>query len=207
MKRLKKAWVFFFVFCLCSCERAFVSDTEESIKGKRIKNYGSFTYFLSENPLSGIFSKEHYLIKAYFQEEGSKLELFSHFKGFAFEDGVKIQFKRKKDGLVVQASVQAYPEQTLFEREDYFLNSGEVDFTVEVENGTDYGFRVRVWENYVNRKGVVKTKTEILTGESQLADSLEEALTFYDKGQGLKWGIKLFRARLVEGARVSPKSL
>ena len=76
-----------------------------------------------------------------------------------------------------------------------------------MENGTNYGFRVRVWENFINKRGVLKRETEALTGENLIADSFVKGLTFYTKGHGLKWGIQLFRSRLIEGARISPRSL
>ena len=193
------------VFCFCSCNTSlFIAETKQPVERNPIQNDSSTARFISKTALSGILSKEYYLIKAYFPADPSRLDLFSHFSGFDWEDGINVQLERKKIGLVIKISVQGYPDHILFEREDYFLNSNEVDFSVEVENGTNYGFRVRIWENFVNRSGILKNKIEVLTGENLIADSLLENLTFYTKGQGLKWGLRLFRSRLIEGVRVSP---
>ena len=191
-------------FCFCSCNTSFfIDETKQLIERNPIQNDSSAIRFISKTPLSGVLSKEYYLIKAYFLADHSRLDLFSHFRDFGWEDGINVQLERKKTGLVIKISVSGYPAQILFEREDYFLNSNEVDFSVEVENGTNYGFRVRIWENFVNKSGILKNKTEVLTGENLVADSLLENLTFYTRGQGLKWGFRLFRSRLIEGARVS----
>ena len=88
----------------------------------------SITRFTSQKTLSGILSKEYYLIKAYFQEDHSNLELFSHFNGFELRDGVKVLFERQQDKLTIKISVQSYPYKVLFEQENYFLNNNEVNF-------------------------------------------------------------------------------
>ena len=88
-----------------------------------------------------------------------------------------------------------------------FLSRNELDLTVEVDNRASYGFRIRVWENFINRKGVVKKKMDVLTEENLMADSLAQDMLFYARGQGLNWGIKLFHSQLIKGARISPKLL
>lgn len=204
---MKKFLLSFFIFYFCSCNKIFVAETRLFIERDDQQGDSSVVRFTSKKPLSGVLSREHYLVKAYFQEEGSNLELFSHFKGFELRDGVKVQFERQGNRLTIKTSVYGYPHKVLFEKEDYFLNSNEVDFSVEVENGTNYGFRIRIWENFINKSGILKSQTEALTGENLIADSLAKGLTFYTKGKGLKWGIQLFRARLIEGARTSPMVL
>ena len=199
-----KKFLFFFIFCLPACEGFFKTKWPVERGSTWAKAYP--VRLVSQSTLPGVLSKEHYLIKAYFPED-SRLELFSHFQGFDLEDGVKIYFLREKRGLTIKISVQGFPEKILFEREDYFSSSLEGDWTLEIDNGTNYGFRVRVWENWTNKSGFLKTKSKILTNENLLADSLSKGLTFYDRGWGLKWGFKLFRVRLIEGARVSPKVL
>ena len=202
---MKKS-LFIFIFCLSACEGFFTSKTKWPVErwGALADKYP--VRLVSQSALPGVLSKEHYLIKAYFPEE-SRLELFSHFQGFDLEDGVKIQFLRKKRRLTIKVSVQGFPGKILFEREDYFSSSQEGDWTLELDNGTNYGFRVRVWENFINKSGILKAQAKVLTGENLLADSLSKGLTFYDRGWGLKWGFKLFRSRLIEGARVSPRVL
>ena len=189
------------LFFLCACDSS--PELRQIVKEEQTLNDSSETNFISQQALSGILSKEYYLIKARFQED-SRLELFSHFRGFLHEDGLKILFERHSGKLRIKITVQDYPYKTLFEREDYFLNSALGDFSLEVENGTEYGFRVRVWENFINRKGIVKRKTPALRDENLIADSFLKGLVFHGKGQGLKWGLKLYRARLIEGARISP---
>ncbi len=168
---------------------------------------GPVVRYSSKTTLPGVLSKEYYLIKAYFPKKDSHLKLFSHYRGFDFEDGVRVLFEREGDSLRIKISVKGWPEKVLFEKENYFSNQNELDCSVEVDNGTSYGFRVQVWENFVNRTGILKDKAGLLTDENLLVDSLQENLTFYTKGQGLKWGIQLFRAQLIKGSRISPKVL
>ncbi len=200
---------FYLLLCvfLCCCDKAFVTETKQALPRGQIQKDSSVAYLVSQKALAGVLSKEHYLIQAYFLEDRSWLELFSHFRGFSLEDGVNIRFERRGEGLLIRLSAPGFPSKILFEREDYFLNSREANFTVEVNNGTNYGFRARVWENFVNRRGVSKSRRDILTGENLIADSLSSDLAFYAKGQGLKWGLKMSRVHLIEGARVSPKLL
>ena len=204
---MKFFFILFFSFCCCFCNKAFIAMSKQVIDQNQVQEDSSVIRLTSQKTLSGILSKEYYLVKAYFQEDNSKLELFSHFSGFELEDGVKVHFVRKEMGLVIKASVQGFPDKTLFKKEDYFSNSNEVDFSVEVDNGTNYGFRVRVWENFTNKSGILKNKTGVLTDENLIADSLSDNLTFYTKGQGIRWGLKLFRVRLTEGARIPLKIL
>ena len=100
--------------------------------------------------------------------------------------------------------MQGYPAQALLNQTDFFSDNNEINFTVAVENGTDYGFRIQIWQNFLNRYGVLKNKTKILTRENLLVDSLEEEHTFHTKGQGINWGLKLSRSTLIEGSRISP---
>ncbi len=208
---MRKPLVIIFIkilFCFCSCNSFFMSETYLSIEEMNlIQNDNSVMRFLSKKPISGVLSKEYYLIKAYLPSEMSQLELFSHFRGFDLEDGVRVQFERKAFHLVVKVSIQGYPDKLLLKKENYFLNNNEIDFTVEVENGVSYGFHIQIWENFVNRNGILKHKVGILSNENLLVDSLSEGLIFYTKGQGVKWGLKLSHSNLIEGARISPRVL
>lgn len=205
MFRLKLFSVF--VFCFCSCDSFFISKTSETLKQDTIQADSSTLFFISENNLGAVLSEEYYQIKAHFPSSDTHLNLFSHFSGFQWEDGVKLSLKRQGDALLIKISAPSYPEKILFQQEDYFSSSNEVDLTIAVENGTNYGFRVRVWENFINKNGILKEPREFLSDENLLADSLLEQMSFYSKGQGLKWGIKSFRVNLIKGERVSPRLL
>lgn len=195
-----------FVFSCVSCTNVFPDRFRENLS---IPNEEGFSTkkILAAGSLSGILSKEYYLIKASFQENDSKLILFSHFQGFHILDGIQVQMERSGNSLTVKLVVQDSPPRSLFHRADYFSNNDELDMTVGVENGTNYGFRVRIWENSSNKKNVSEIPSNILTKENLLVDSLLKKLTFSSKGQGLKWGIRLVRVRLLESARVTPRLL
>ncbi|MGI9549300.1 MAG: hypothetical protein ACR2M7_04940 [Bdellovibrionales bacterium] len=200
-------YLFIYLFFLCSCDSLFLSEQKQSIKENLVDSSSSVKRFLSQEALSGVLSEEFYLMKAYMVSAASYLELFSHFRGFQLEDGVKILFQRKESDLIITVSIPNYPPQTLIEKRKYFLNNNEVDFTVAVKNGTKYGFRVRIWENFVNKHGILKKPTTVLSGENLFVDSFSKGMTFWSKGKGVQWGLQLSQSQLIEGARVSPKTL
>lgn len=202
--KVKSRCFLFVLFVFCSCDHMFEGSRKLSIVEYRERVSSSVEQFVSRKPLSGILSKEYYLIKALFPQEQSQLKLFSHFQGFETKDGVRVQMERLGKKLLISLSVSSYPPRVLFEKENYFADGSELDLTIEVQNGTNYGFRVRVWENFINRRNVLRTPEDILTEKNLIADSFTKEMSFYDQGWGLKWGIQLFRAHLTEGARVSP---
>ena len=201
----KGIFLFLFLFLFISCDVAPVKKI--SILKYKSKVSSSIDRFLSPKPLPGILSKEYYLIRAFFQKDQSYLKLFSHFHGFEKRDGIQIDLERVGDRLVISLSVSSYPDQILLDEENYFSKSNELDLTIEVQNGINSGFRVRVWENFINTKDIFRIQKDTLIEQSLIADSFAKALIFYDKGGGLKWGMELFRAHLIEGARVSPSFL
>ena len=139
------------------------------------------------------------------KEEGSHFVLFSHFNSFQVEDGIKIKFERDKADLIIKASVKNSTWKLLLHKENYFLKSSELDLTVEVQNGTPEGAHIHIWENFRIKSNIIKQERQTLTKETLLADS--EGINFYRQGEGLKWGLKLFRTQLIKGARVSPPLL
>lgn len=194
------------IFFISSCGESF-KDSESSLVSVNNQNTGATKKFISKNILSGIFSQENYHIQARLVEKDSFIELFSHFTDFDLEDGLKVRFEKQEVKLIVKISVQGWPEKVLFEKENYFLNQKEIDFKIEVHNGVDYGFRVQLWESFVNKTGLVKENSAVLTGENLIADSFAKKMSFYGKGRGLKWGIKLFHSHLIKGNRISPRIL
>ena len=175
--------------------------TEESLIKETNFTEASIHYYISPTALSGLLSIEYYKIKAYLNTDSSYLILFSHFNSFEIEDGVKIKLERNKTTLVITASVQNSSWKPLLQINDYFLNNSEIDFTIEVKNGTPEGALIRIWENFRVKSNIIKQERKVVTKETLLTDT--ENINFYKQGEGLKWGIKLFRSRLVKGARIS----
>ena len=196
-----------FFFCLSyffyfSCAKApDIPFSKEGLTLYQEMTGASIKQFVSEKNLAGIISREFYEVKARFSKE-SYLELLSHSRVPHLGDGIRIKIDREKDKLIIRAGTQGYPLKILLERENYFINQFEIDWTLEIENGTLYGFRVQIWENFLNKSGFIKQKTELLTKENQITDSLEQALTFYTKGQGLQWGVKTFKSELISVFRI-----
>jgi len=197
-----KNFSFLILFFLFSCGEAPQSSFfKESLLLYEELSSSVVQQFVSKKNLAGLFSREHYEIKAWLAQEDSRLELFSHSRASFFGDGVRIIAERRGMGLLVQVGVEGYPDKTLLEKEGYFEKQSEVDWTVEVENGVLYGFRVQIWENFLNKSGFIKRATTLLTSENKLADSLEQGLTFYTKGKGLNWGIKTYKTDLISAYR------
>jgi len=204
---LKKVlFIIFYIIFFCSCDELSVSNEKDALIKNDNWSDNSVSYFISKTPLAEVFSEEYYQIRARFSDAHSRIELFSHFRGFNVADGIKILFKRHEQTLIIKVSVQGYKEQVLLEDVNYFSSTKIISWTIAVENGTDYGFRVRVWENFINKNNILKTPTKFLVDENLIVDSLPN-LTFYTKGHGLYWGLKLFRAQFIEAYRVSPRAL
>ena len=193
----------FLIFLLGSCNQNLI--TEESLTKERSFTDHATHYYIYPKTLPGLLSTEYYKIKAYLVQEDSHFILFSHFNSFKIEDGIKIKFERDKTALIIKASVKNASWKSLFQQEDYFLKSSELDLTIEVQNGTPEGAHIQIWENFRIKNNVLKLERKILTKETLLTDSGD--INFYRQGEGLKWGLKLFRTRLLKGVRVSPALL
>ena len=191
--------ILLFVIFLCSCDNHLITE-ESLIKDNSLTDY-STRYYIYPKTLPGLLSTEYYKITAFLSQENSYLVLFSHFNNFELEDGIKIKFERNKTTLIITASVKNSSWKSLLQMKDYFLNSQEIDFTVEVKNGTQEGAFIQIWENFITRNNTVKLKRQIVTKTALLANT--EDIIFYKKGEGLKWGLKLFRSRLTKGVRIS----
>ena len=200
MRQLK---FLFFIILLGSCDKTLI--TEESLIKETNFTNPSTHYYISPKNLPGLLSKEYYKIKAYLSHEDSHIVLFSHFNSFEKEDGIKIKIERNQTALIIKASVPRYNWKLLLQKEAYFLNHSEIDFTVEVQNGTQKGALIRIWENFRVKNDVLKAENPATTKETLLTDT--ENIIFYTQGEGLKWGLKLFHSRLVKGVRVSPPLL
>ena len=191
--------ILLFAIFFCSCANHFITE-ESLIKDNSWTDYSTH-YYIYPKTLPGLLSTEYYKITAYLSQEDSHLVLFSHFNSFELEDGIKIKFERNKAVLTVKASVKNSNWKSLLQIKDYFLKNQEIDFTIEVKNGTEEGAFIQIWENFITRNNTVKLKRQTVTTEALLANT--EDIIFYRKGEGLKWGLKLFRSRLTQGARVS----
>ncbi|MDE0092101.1 MAG: hypothetical protein OXN83_02310 [Oligoflexia bacterium] len=200
---MKQIRVLFFIIFFCSCDKHFTIE-EALIKDENLTDH-STRHYISPGALPGLLSTEYYKIKAHLNQDSSYLVLFSHFNSLELEDGVKVKFERDKTRLIIEISVQNFKWESLSEIEDYFLNNKEIDLTVEVKNGVGKGVFVRIWENFIIKNNIIKLERQVTTKETLLADT--ENIIFYKKGEGLKWGLKLFRSRLIKGVRISPPLL
>ena len=197
-----------FLFVLSACGKAPESPfSKESLSLYQQFSSGAVKQFISNKNLAGLLSKEHYQIKARLIQNRSRLELFSHSRASYFGDGVRVKVERQYQDLIVFIGVGGYPNEILLEEKNYFKRQSEIDWTLEVENGTMYGFRVQVWENFLNKSGFIKRETNLLTTENKIIDSLQEGLTFYTKGKGLRWGIKTYKTDLISAYRAPVQEL
>jgi len=198
----------FMILFLVGCgEAPKNSFSKEALRLDERFSSTSIKQFVSQKNLTGLLSKEHYQVKARLTQDQSSLEFFSHSRVANRGDGVRVKIERKNNNLIVTTGVEGYPNQTLLVKENHFEGQSEIDWTLEIENGTLYGFRVQVWENFLNRSGFIKRETFLLTTENKLVDSLEEGLTFYTKGKGLSWGIKTYKTDLISAYRVPVQEL
>ena len=200
---MKSFKILLFIILLCSCDKNLIIE-ESLIKEKSFTDH-FMRFYISPTNLPGLLSTEYYKVKAYLNTDKSYLVLFSHFNNFKIEDGVKVKIERKQTTLFIKASVKNSGWKLLLQIEDYFLKNSEIDFTIKVKNGTPKGALIRVWENFIIRNNIVKSEMSIVTKEKLLTSA--ENINFYKQGEGLKWGLKLFRSHLVKGARISPPLL
>ena len=127
--------------------------------------------------------------------------LHSHFHGFQKGNGIKVFFTRKGSQLVIETEPPRHKKQQLALREDFFANTKEIYFYVEVQNGGKNFIRIRVWNLYFNPTGYLRTEPDLLPGENLMLDSLQHP--FYSKGQGILWGLELNKIHLIEMKRKS----
>ena len=208
MKRFNLLILFFTLILSFGCGTAPESIfAKESLSLYEKFSSGAIKQFVSKKNLASLLSREHYQIQARLTQDISSLELFSHSRASYLEDGVRIKIKRQNKDLLIEIGVEGYPNKSLLERKNYFEKQSEIDWTLGVENGTLYGFRVQIWENFLNKSSFIKRKTDILTPENKIADSLQEGLTFYTKGKGLSWGIKTYKTDLISAYRVPIQEL
>ena len=200
---MKQLIFLLFIILLSSCNQNLITE-EPLVKESNFTDHATH-YYIYPKILPGLLSTEYYKIKAFLGQEDSYFVLFSHFNSFKTKDGIKIKFERDKTTLIIKASVKNSSWKALLQEEDYFLKSSELDLTIKAQNGTHEGAKIQIWENFRIKSNVVKLERQILTKETLLTDS--EDINFYKQGEGLKWGLKLFRTRLIKGVRVSPALL
>lgn len=156
---------------------------------------------LFTQPLFGLYSKELYFINTELFHEQSSFVLHSHFTGFMKEDGIKISFIRNQNSLFIKASTPAYSVQEFYKDENYFIKNQKLEIYVEVHNGTENFISFRIWDTYINPSGSLKTVASFLSEQNLVTDS--KNVLFYSKGQGMLWGVRLNKARLIKISRES----
>ena len=195
-----------FFITACQDPPARLFHTESLVLNNKTSD-NQIQHFQSTHNLSGINSKEYYEIKALFPQDSGFLELLSHSKDSYLGDGVSVRVERDENDLTVKLKVSGFPYEMLLMKADYFLNQSEIDWTVEVHNGIYEGFRVQIWENFLNIKNILKQKTQNLTPRNLIADSFSKDLTFFEKGYGLTWGVKIHSAKLLSAKRIFNKKI
>ena len=228
---------FFFIFSLsfgCSPtvkdqEKPLILDKDTLQIAEDKKTLQGTGRVLFKTPLLGLYSKEMYLIKAQLFHENSSLILYSHFSGFAQQDGIKIFFirgqlpppapqnfttsglfspfvklkkkdtVRDKNSLIIKASTTSYPTQTLYTDPDYFIKNQNLEVYIEVQNGTDNFISIKIWDAYTNPSGYVKEPMRFLSQQNLIVNSSD--FLFYSKGQGMLWGVQLNKVRLNSTSR------
>ena len=186
---------------------------------------------LFQQPLFGLNSKELFALRAEFFHESSRLILYSHFSGFSAEagahadggprrggpnlggpnlggphrggpaGGVRVVFAREGGDLIIEAGSGAYQNQALSRQNGFFARNRELDLYVAVQNGGAEQVLVKVWNRLINPSGRLKQRDPFISGGNLMADSSEKP--FYSKGQGILWGLDLYKIRLREAERKS----
>ena len=197
---------FFLFFCSCSPtvkdrEKPLILDKDTIQAAEDRKTLQGTGRILFKTPLLGLYSKEIYFIKAQLFNESSSLILYSHFSGFAHQDGIKVSFIRDKVSLTIKASTTLYPTQTLYTDTSYFTKNQNLEVYIEVQNGTENFISIKVWDAYTNPSGYLKETSPFLSQQNQIVDSSD--FLFYSKGQGMLWGIQLNKVRLNSASRES----
>ena len=226
-------YLFFLLGLVISCHKApqelFYSETlylDKELSDDQTQ------YFRSDQTLSDVYSKEYYELRVLFFDGSSPvleedcyffraicnyetiaiqdtsfgfIELMSHSKDTYLADGISIRIERNKKDLIVKLKVQGWPDKKLLVKKDYFLNQSEIDWTFEVHNGIYEGFRVQIWDNWLNIKDITKQKTQHLTSRNLIVDSLDEGLTFVEQAYGLKWGVKAYKTEIQSAKRTFNK--
>ncbi|MDE0118402.1 MAG: hypothetical protein OXM55_00140 [Bdellovibrionales bacterium] len=208
IKSYLKKYFFICLLCCCACsptikERAapFILDKDTLQIAEDKKTLKGTGRILFKTPLFGLYSTEMYFIKAQLFNESSSLILYSHFTGFAQQDGIKVFFTRDKSSLIVKASATSYPIQTLHTDTSYFTKNQNLEMYIEVQNGTENFISIKIWDAYTNPSGYVKEPARFLSRQNLIVDSRD--FLFYSKGQGMLWGVQLNKVSLNFASRES----
>lgn len=192
-------WIGIVLFLNLSCSNQGQNDFQP-IEDKD-RNFIMYPDFLS-----GLRSTEYYNVQAYLYDDShSFIVLNSHFSGFPKQDGVQVKIEKRNQDLILEISTPGIVKKTEYKKSEYFSQTNLLDITLAVTNKTSYGAQVRVWDHLFNPKGFLKKRVSFLKQDNLLFDTLEDQILFYSYGQGLRWGLKFYRAKVVEGKRVSPQ--
>lgn len=157
--------------------------------------------WLFTRPLNGLTSREHYVLDFQFLEDRGRLVLHSHFNGYEWRDGVRIEFIRdgEKIALNVSAPGQALVSEIL---PASFMNSnGRLKMRVEVHNTTDLGFRLIIWKYNWRPDGDIESARPFISAGNSDFDSKARGSIFTGRGRGARWGIEFEKIDVISARR------
>lgn len=155
--------------------------------------------------LRALSSSEHFVIEALLASEAQSLTLHSHFNGFQWRDGIRLNFTRHQDGhLHLQISAPELAPRTFELSNDWLSPDGRVKFRAEVHNSTASGARVLLWKYALTPQGELEIPRSFLSAANADFDSRREGLIFTTRGRGVQWGLEVGGAKVTSAYREAP---
>lgn len=184
--------------------RTVIEDSETLFtSGDQLRGSGRFRMV---DLLTGLDSKEHYVIEFRFLAPTSSFILHSHFSGFHRRDGVEVQFKPGEEGKSVHVLVSTpdFPAREVGVIEEVPLQS-IVRFRVELHDGVKDGIHLFVWVDQISFQGEILRRLDIVaSGFLNDINTEEDQEVFFSHGRGLSWGAELNQVELRSFEREAP---
>lgn len=163
-------------------------------------------WFRMRELLTGIDSREHYIVELRFLQMDSRFILHSHFTGFHRRDGVEVLFQvgEDEDSLEVSVSTPGFPKRAIGTIEDIPLRS-IVRLRVEIHDGTKNGIHVFCWVDQISFQGEVLRRLDIVApGFLNAINTEADEEIFFSHGRGASWGAELEQVELRNFVRDAP---
>jgi hypothetical protein len=201
----------FFLFCV-SCSKIDSPITEKFRDLDGMNSTYSSVYQYTADSLQTLLrleaesrilnSKEaiHIQLQAQLLDDRSTLRLQAYSSDMKSNDGTSIQLKRSQQDLLVSLYSRDWPEVEFCVIKNAVSQTGDIDVRLQFDPRENQEPHVLVWNQYFNGRDGFKKEYTFFS--KQNAECSTRGLIFLNHfGQGTRWGMELYNARLIQCRR------
>ena len=181
-----------FIFCfLCGCAQDRLTPASGPIESHaRIDHRKSARnrLLLFDQPLSSLYSREHFRIEAVFEGQAGRFVLHTNFNGFEWRDGMQVQFVREGRLLSLKWRGPDSADQTVNLPESWLAEDGRLSVRIEMHNSPVP--RVLIWRNLADVRGIRDRNRAFVSVTNADFDSRLHFSSFLSRGRGVRWGLE-----------------